>query len=112
MDRLKVILLVTIPTIETSLKELLKSVPFVDLIDHDVNNTHNALGLVYAQQPDIILLGNDFPGIDPNTFTQQLRKDFASIQVIIIAEVASVESVRLAMRAGACDFISYKNLTA
>ncbi len=112
MDRLKVILLVSLPTIEATFNELFKAIPLVDLIEHDVNNTHNALGLIYAQQPDIIILENDFPGIDPNSFTQQIRKEFPSIQVIIIAEVASVESVRLAMRAGACDFISHKNLTA
>jgi pilus assembly protein CpaE len=111
MDRLKVIILVSLPTIEATFNELFKAIPLVDLIDHDVNNTHNALGLIYAQQPDIIILENDFPGIDPNSFTQLIRKEFPSTQVIIIAEVASVESVRLAMRAGACDFISYKNLT-
>ena len=111
MDRMKVILFETLPTVEKSLNELFKLIPFVNLIDHEVNNTENALGLIYAEQPDIIILENDFPGIDSYAFTQIIRKESPFTQVIMIAEVVSVESVRLAMRSGACDFISYKNLT-
>jgi pilus assembly protein CpaE len=111
MDSMKVVIFETLPTIEKTLVDLLEAIPFVELIDHEVNNTENALNLIYTEHPDIIILENDFPGIDSFTFTQIIRKETVNTQVIIIAEVVSVESVRLAMRAGACDFISYKNLT-
>jgi len=111
MEKMKVIVFEILPMIGKNLNELLKSISTVDLIEHDVNNTEEALDLILSQKPDVILLGNDFPGIDGYYFTKMIRKEAAPIQVIMIAEVVSAESVRQAMRAGACDFISYKNLT-
>jgi pilus assembly protein CpaE len=111
MEKMKVIVFEILPTVGKTLNKLLKSIPWVDLIDHDVNNTEEALDFIITQQPDVIILGNDFPGIDLYYFTQIIRKEAAPTQVIMIAEVVSAESVRLAMRAGAFDFICYKNLT-
>ena len=111
MEKMKVIILDILPNIGNSLPKLLKSIPSVDLTDHDVNNTEEALDLIITQQPDVVILGNDFPGIDGYYFTNIIRKEAYPTQVIMIAEVVSAESVRQAMRAGACDFICYKNLT-
>jgi len=111
MENMKVIVFEILPTVGKTLNELLKSIPFVNLIDHDINNTEEALDLILSKKPDVIILGNDFPGIDGYYFTKMIRKESASTQVIMIAEVVGAESVRQAMRAGACDFIGYKNLT-
>ena len=112
MEKMKVVLFEILPTIEKMLTELLKSISFVELIEHNVNNTEDALSFITARQPDVVILGNDFPGIDLFSFTEIIRKEAATTQVIMIDEVVSAESVRLAMRAGACDFICYKNITA
>ena len=111
MEKMKVIVFEIFPKIDKILNGLLRSISNVDLIDNSVNNTEEALDLIMSQKPDIVLLGNDFPGEDGNYFTQIIRKNASPTQVIIIAEVVSAEAVRQAMRAGACDFISYKNLT-
>jgi pilus assembly protein CpaE len=111
MENMKVIVFEILPTVGKTLNELLKSISSVNLIEHDVNNTEEALDLILSQKPDVIILGNDFPGIDGYYFTKMIRKEAAPTQVIMIAEVVSAESVRQAMRAGACDFIGYKNLT-
>jgi pilus assembly protein CpaE len=111
MEKLKVIVFEIFPMVEKTVRELLKSMPFVEIIDHNVNNTEEALDLILAQKPDVVFLGNDFPGVDGYFFTKIIRQQAALTQVIMFAEVASAESVRQAMRAGACDFISQKNLT-
>ena len=111
MEKIKVIILEIFPKIDKFLTGLLRSIPNVDLIERNVNNSEEALELILDQKPDIVILGNDFPGEDVYFFTQIIRKQAAPTQVIILAEVVSAESVRQAMRAGACDFISYKNLT-
>lgn len=111
MDRMKVIMFEILPTVGKTLVELLKSIPYVDLIEHDVNNTEDALELILTQKPDVVILGNDFPGIDGYYFTKIIRKEAAPTQVVMIAEVVSADSVRQAMRAGASDFLCYKNLT-
>lgn len=111
MEKIKVIVFEIFPKFGKTLIELLKSIPFVEFVENDVNNTEEALELVYSQKPDVIILGNDFPGIDGYYFTQIIRQEAAPTQIIMIAEMASAESVRQAMRAGACDFISYKKLS-
>jgi pilus assembly protein CpaE len=111
MEKMKVIVFEILPKVGKNLHKLLKSIPFVDLIENDVNNTEEALELIKSTQPDIIILGNDFPGIDGYYFTSMIRKESAPTQVIMIAEAFSAESVRQAMRAGACDYIGHQNLT-
>lgn len=111
MERMTVMVFEIFPKVDKILAGLLKSISNVELIDNNVNNTEEALEQIFNFKPDIIFLGNDFPGEDVNYFTQIIRKQAAPAQVIIIAEVVSAEAVRQAMRAGACDFISYKNLT-
>jgi pilus assembly protein CpaE len=43
--------------------------------------------------------------------TDIIRRDSPTTQVVILSEVSRAETVRLAMRAGASDFLNYKNLT-
>jgi pilus assembly protein CpaE len=111
MEKMTVIVFEIFPKMDKILGGLLRSISNVELIENNVNNTEEALDLIMSRKPDIVLLGNDFPGEDGNYFTQIIRKNASPTQVIIIAEVVSAEAVRQAMRAGACDFISYKNLT-
>ena len=111
MEIMKVIVFEILPMVGKNIADLLKSIPLVDLIEHDVNNTEEAIELILSHHPDVVILGNDFPGIDGYYFTKMIRKEAAPTQVIMIAEMVSAESVRQAMRAGACDFISYKTLT-
>jgi len=110
-NKMKVMVFEVSPKFGKLLNDQLKSIAFVDLIENTVNNTEEALELILKEKPDIIILGNDFPGKDSYFFTHVIRKEAAPTQVIMIAEVISSEVVRQAMRAGACDFISYKNLT-
>jgi pilus assembly protein CpaE len=112
MDPIRVIVFENFPKFRKTINDLLKRIPEVTLVENDINNTDAALELIYAQKPDAIILGYDFPGNDGYYFTQLIRQEVPPTQVIIIADVASAESVRQAMRAGACDYLSYKKLSA
>jgi pilus assembly protein CpaE len=111
MEKMKVIVFEIYPKLGKTLVDLLKSIPFVECIENSINNTVEAFRLIHSEQPDVVFLGNDFPGMAGYQFTQTIRKEAAPTQVIMIAEVASTEMVRQAMRSGACDFISYRKLT-
>lgn len=111
MARTRVVVLEIFPKYNKMLMELLKALPNVDIIDNDVNNTEEALDFIIARKPDIVILGNDFPGVDGFYFSQVIRREASPTQVIMAAEVVTADSVRQAMRSGACEFVSYKKLT-
>ncbi len=111
MDKMKVVVFEIFPKTGKTLQDMLRSIPYVELIESEVNNTEEALALIFTQKPDVVILGNDFPGMDGFYFTKIVHKEAFPTQVILVAEVVSAESVRQAMRAGACDFISHKTLT-
>ncbi len=109
--RVKVLLLSVFPKVEKKLVDMLRAVPAVEMVEHDVNNAEAALELMQNTTVDVVLLEADFPGMDGFYFTEMIRKRFPFTQVVVLSEISSAEAVRLAMRAGACDFLSYKNMT-
>ncbi len=111
MARTRVVVFEIFPKYNKMLMELLKALPNVDVIENDVNNTEEALDFIIARKPDIVILGNDFPGVDGFYFSQVIRREASPTQVIMAAEVVTADSVRQAMRSGACEFVSYKKLT-
>ena len=111
MEMIKVIVFEINPKLAKNLLDKLKPIPFVEVLENSVNNTEEALKLILSLKPDVVILGNDFPGMTGYFFTQVIRKDASPTQVIMTAEVVSTEMVRQAMRSGACDYVSYKKLT-
>ena len=111
MDPIKVLVLENLPNNHRIISDLLKDIPGVISIENEINNTDSALEFIYEHKPDAIILGYDFPGNDSYYFTQIICQEVPPTQVIIISDVVSAESVRQAMRAGACDYLSYKKLS-
>ena len=111
MEKTRVVVFEILPMVGKAISELLRSISSVEIIENEINNTDEALDLILEKKPDIVLLGNDFPGIDGYFFTKIIRQQASPTQVIMFAEIASADAVRQAMRAGACDYISQKNLT-
>ena len=111
MDRIRVLLLAIFPRVEQRIKTLLVSIPTAELIDTDVNNAEAAVEAILQTKPDVVLLENDFPGMDGFYLTQIIRRESPFTQIIILSEISSADAVRRAMRAGACDYLSYKSVT-
>src|SRR5512143_2023561 len=112
MDRIRVLLLAIFPRVEQRIKTLLGSIPSAELIDADVNNAEAAVEVILQTKPDVVLLENDFPGMDGFYLTEIIRRESPFTQIIILSEISSADAVRQAMRAGACDYLSYKSVTA
>jgi len=110
-EKTKVLLLAIFPRVEQRIRTLLNSIPTVQLIDKDINDAEAALEIVIQDKPDVILLENDFPGMDGFYIAKVFREQSPHSQIIILSEVSSAEAVRLAMRAGAVDYLSYKTIT-
>jgi len=111
MDKTRVLLLAIFPRVEQRIKTLLSSIPTAELIDTDVNNAEAAVEVIFQTKPDVVLLENDFPGMDGFYLTEIIRRESPATQIIILSEISSADAVRRAMRAGACDYLSYKTVT-
>ncbi|MEJ5225156.1 MAG: response regulator [Anaerolineales bacterium] len=111
-DTMKVLLLAIYPRVQQKLRDLLRQIPGVSIPDMNINNAEEAIDAVFHIKPDVVLLENDFPGMDGYYLAELIHKESPLTQVIVVSEVSSAESVRMAMRAGACDYLNYKTLTA
>lgn len=111
-DTMKVLLLAIYPRVQQKLRDLLRQVPGITVPDVNINNAEEAIDAIFQLKPDVVLLENDFPGMDGFYLAELIHKESPLTQVIVVSEISSAESVRMAMRAGACDYLNYKTLTA
>jgi len=109
-DNIRILLLSIVPPITQRIKTLLASYAFAEFLPGEINNAESAIDAVHQQQPDIVLLETDFPGW--NFLIELIRKEVPHTQVIVLAEIVSADAVRMAMRAGAYDFLSHKTSSA
>jgi len=105
-DKVRILLLSIVPPVTQRIKTLLSAYSFGEFLPGDINNAESAIEAIHQQQPDVVLLETDFPG--GNFLIELIRKEAPATQVIVLAEIVSADHVRMAMRAGACDFLSYK----
>ncbi len=89
----------------------LLGIEFIELIPNNITNSEIALETIRLVKPDIVLLDLDLPGLNGIQCAEIIKRENPIIQVIILSEVSSAETVRLAMRAGASDFLNYNSLT-
>lgn len=110
-DTMKVLLLAIYPRVQQKLRDLLRQIPGISLPETNINNAEEAIDAIFQMKPDVVLLENDFPGMDGFYLAELIHKESPLTQVIVVSEISSAESVRMAMRAGACDYLNYKTLT-
>ncbi|MBI9035643.1 MAG: response regulator [Bacteroidales bacterium] len=111
-SKAKVLLVEMLPKVTQKLLGFLEKVDSIDLIESNVSNAQAALDYIRQDPPDIILMEYDLPGMNGIRVTELIKQENSLIEVIIISEVSSAETVRLAMRAGACDYINHNSVTA
>ena len=69
------------------------------------NNGYEALKIIDAESPDLVLLDIWMPGIDGIETLQEIKKDNPFIQVIIITGHGTIETAVKATKLGAYDLI-------
>ncbi len=110
-ERTKVLLVEVFPKVAQTITGMLNNIESIELIPANLSNSETALQTVRQTKPDIVLLELEMPGVNGIQCTEIIKRDLPQIQVIILSEVSSADTVRQAMRAGAIDFINYNNLT-
>lgn len=111
VEKTRVLLVEVFPRVAQRLNDLLERVDFIETIPNNISNSEMALATIRQTKPDIVLLELDLPGLNGIQCTEIIRRDFPMMQVVILSELSSAETVRLAMRAGAVDYLNYNNLT-
>jgi DNA-binding NtrC family response regulator len=69
-------------------------------------NATQALDLVRAQDPDLVLTDLQMPGMDGMELLATLRADFPEIPVVMLTAHGSIEAAVEAMKLGAFDFMT------
>lgn len=94
----------------TSRKILARTLASAGYQCRESENGTEALKLVHAEQPSLLLLDFDMPGLDGTDVLKQLRADpdpaIAQIPAIMLTGHAGEESEILCLEAGADDFVT------
>jgi two-component system response regulator AtoC len=65
-----------------------------------------ALDLVRAQDPDLVITDLKMPGMDGMELLCRLQRAFPEIPVVMLTAHGTVDNAVAAMKRGACDFIT------
>lgn len=68
-------------------------------------NGYDALKIIEAESPDLVLLDIWLPGMDGLTVLQEIKKQFQTIPVIMITGHGNIETAIRAIKSGAYDLI-------
>jgi DNA-binding NtrC family response regulator len=69
------------------------------------NNALEALGLVYKDRPDVVILDLRIPGMDGIETLKTIKKFDPTIEVIMLTGHGDVQSVQEGMTSGAFEYI-------
>ena len=87
-------------------RKLLSLIENIEVLDF-ISTAQEALELVGQMKPDIMLVEEHLPDIDGISFTEIIRRDYPTTQVIIISQDKNYETVLRALRTGASDFLAH-----
>ena len=90
------------PSILKSLKGILTDEGFEVIT---ASNGYEALKLIEAESPDLVILDVWMPGIDGIETLKEIKKENSNIQVIIITGHGTIDTAVKATKSGAYDFI-------
>jgi len=90
------------PTIQQSLSGILSDEGFEISV---ASNGYEALQVIQAESPDLVLLDIWMPGMDGIETLKEIKKENPSIQVIIITGHGTIETAVKATKLGAFDLI-------
>ncbi|HTL48561.1 MAG TPA: response regulator [Verrucomicrobiae bacterium] len=92
---------------EVEICDFLKA--FFEEREFDVRTAHNgpeALQMIQAELPQVVLLDIHMPGMDGMNVLRQIKKDFPRTKVIMVTAIETREKIEEAMRLGADNYIT------
>ncbi len=87
-------------------RKLLSLIENVEVIDF-INTAQEALEMISEAKPDIALVEEHLPDIDGISFTEIIRRDYPTTQVIIVSQDKHYDTVLRSLRNGASDFLAH-----
>src|SRR5947207_642862 len=90
--------------VRAGIRSLLEKLPDIEIVG-EAGNGREALHLVQAQQPNIVLMDVAMPGLNGLEAVARLKADFPEVKVIILSMHANEEYVIQALRSGACGYL-------
>jgi DNA-binding NarL/FixJ family response regulator len=97
--------------VRAGIRALLEKLPGVKVIG-EAGDGREALNLVRAQPPEVVLLDIAMPGLNGLEAAERLARDFPAVRVIILTMHDNEEYVRRALKAGAVGYLLKKSATA
>ena len=92
------------PIVRRGLREILKVEP--DLAVSETADAHEALNLIGEQQPDLVVLDLDLPGMNGLDLLKEIRRINHPPQVLVLSVYPEDQFAVRVLRAGAAGFIS------
>jgi pilus assembly protein CpaE len=87
-------------------RKLLSLIENVEVIDF-LTTAQEALEMINEIKPDILLVEEHLPDIDGISFTDIIRRDYPSCQVVVVSQDKHYDTVLRALRNGASDFLAH-----
>jgi DNA-binding NarL/FixJ family response regulator len=96
--------------VRAGIRALLTEIPSVEVVA-EASDGREALELVRAYRPDLVLMDISMQGLNGIEATAQLRRELPEVRVIILSMHTSVEHVAQALQAGACGYMQKDSAT-
>ena len=92
------------PIVRAGIRLLLEKLPGV-VVTGEASDGREALDLMKAQQPDVVLLDITMPGLNGLHALARMTRDFPHVRVIILSEKYEDEYVWQALKSGASGYL-------
>jgi DNA-binding NarL/FixJ family response regulator len=97
--------------VRAGIRALLEKLPNIK-VTGEAGDGREALNLVQAQPPDVVLMDIAMPGLNGLEATERMARDFPGVRIIILSMHSNEEYVLRALKAGAAGFLLKKAATA
>lgn len=104
-DNIRVLIVDDLPETRENVRKLLQFEQDIEVISQ-AGNGEEAIEMAKADQPDIILMDINMPGIDGIGASQRISELVPHAQIIIMSVQSDSDYLRRAMMAGARDFLT------
>jgi DNA-binding NarL/FixJ family response regulator len=90
--------------VRRGIRTLIESHPGIQVCA-EASNGHEALELLNAEKPDMVLMDITMPGMDGVEVTRAIRSASPTTEVLVLSMHSSAKVARAAMQAGACAYV-------